>query len=126
MSPKNTPGVIFDVRHRLTLSITYAIQGKGFGQVLEGWEINVDWQPSRPHNIGDRLIDHRHLRHRWAAGEPAPRNAATLDFFGNPSDFKSGPTPIPFFAGAAILQTPAPMLLAMQRLSPGRYGQRPN
>ena len=31
----------FDIRHRLTLSLTYAIPGrKGYGQMLEGWEIN--------------------------------------------------------------------------------------
>jgi hypothetical protein len=31
----------FDIRHRLTLSLTYAIPGRpGHGQLLEGWEIN--------------------------------------------------------------------------------------
>ncbi|HVN18476.1 MAG TPA: TonB-dependent receptor [Dongiaceae bacterium] len=31
----------FDIRHRFTLSLTYAIPGrKGYGQMLEGWEIN--------------------------------------------------------------------------------------
>lgn len=31
----------FDIRHRLTLSLTYAIPGrKGYGQMLDGWEIN--------------------------------------------------------------------------------------
>ncbi len=31
----------FDVRHRLTLSLTYAIPGKkGYAQTLEGWELN--------------------------------------------------------------------------------------
>ncbi len=31
----------FDIRHRLTVSLTYAIPGrKGFGQMREGWEIN--------------------------------------------------------------------------------------
>jgi len=41
MFAKEYAGVILMFRHRLTLSITYAIPGKkGFGQVLEGWEIN--------------------------------------------------------------------------------------
>ena len=32
----------FDIRHRLTVSLTYAIPGrKGFGQMREGWEINT-------------------------------------------------------------------------------------
>ena len=31
----------YDLRHRGTLSVTYAIPGrKGFGQMLEGWAIN--------------------------------------------------------------------------------------
>ncbi len=31
----------FDIRHRLTVSLTYAIPGrKGYGQMAEGWEIN--------------------------------------------------------------------------------------
>jgi hypothetical protein len=31
----------FDVRHRLTLSLTYAIPAKkGYAQALEGWELN--------------------------------------------------------------------------------------
>src|ERR1700728_2357704 len=31
----------FDIRHRLTLSLTYAIPGRtGHGQMLEGWEVN--------------------------------------------------------------------------------------
>ena len=32
----------FDIRHRLTVSLTYAIPGrKGFGQMAEGWELNT-------------------------------------------------------------------------------------
>ena len=31
----------FDIRHRLTVSLTYAVPGRrGFGQLREGWEIN--------------------------------------------------------------------------------------
>src|SRR5205814_3662934 len=48
----------FDTRHRLTLSFTYAIPGrKGFGQMLEGWEINSivtleSGQPGGPIDMG--------------------------------------------------------------------------
>ena len=32
----------FDIRHRFTLSLDYAIPGrKGFGQLLEGWSVNT-------------------------------------------------------------------------------------
>jgi len=37
----NTPTAIFDIRQRLTFHSLYAIPGrKGYGQALEGWEIN--------------------------------------------------------------------------------------
>ena len=41
----------FDVRHRFTLTATYDIPGvKGFGQLLEGWELNaiVNVQSAQP------------------------------------------------------------------------------
>ena len=41
----------FDIRHRLTLSFTYAIPGrKSFAQMLEGWEINsiITLQSAQP------------------------------------------------------------------------------
>ena len=46
----------FDVRHRFTLSATYDIPGiKGYGQVLEGWEINaiVNLQSAQPWRVND-------------------------------------------------------------------------
>jgi Carboxypeptidase regulatory-like domain/TonB dependent receptor-like, beta-barrel len=42
----NNPGALygnsdFDIRHRFTLSVNYALPGrKGFGQLLEGWAVN--------------------------------------------------------------------------------------
>ncbi len=91
----------FDMRHRLTLSLTYAIPGrKGAGQMLEGWELNsiVTVQSSQPWGPIDLGTD--------AAGTgPLPVSPPAFapnrwDFYGRPSDFKSGPTSIPFFAGS--------------------------
>jgi hypothetical protein len=91
----------FDIRHRLTLSLTYAIPGKkGFGQMLEGWEINTiaTLESSQPWGPIDLTTDLTGL-----GGLPVSPPQATpqrWDFFGKPSDFKSGPTPIPFFPGS--------------------------
>jgi len=83
----------FDVRHRLTVTASYELPGiKGHGQLLEGWKLNtiVTVQTSQPWLMfdthddistgGTQLGD---LNDRW-------------DFFGNPSDFKSGSSSIPF------------------------------
>jgi hypothetical protein len=83
----------FDVRHRLTLTGTYNIPGiKGFGQVLEGWQLNsiLTVQSAQPWTINDYGNDFSgtlgtgsHSQDRW-------------DFFGNPSDFKGTQNSIPF------------------------------
>jgi hypothetical protein len=88
----------FDIRHRLTVSLTYAIPGrKGFGQMAEGWEINTiaTLASAQPWGVIDLSSDLTGL-----GGLPVSPPQATpmrWDFFGNPSDFKSGPTPIPHF-----------------------------
>jgi hypothetical protein len=89
----------FDVRHRLTLSLTYALPGKkGYGQMLEGWEINTiaTLQSSQFWGPIDLTTDVAAL-----GGLPVSPPQATpqrWDFFGKPSDFKSGPQPLPYFA----------------------------
>ncbi len=97
----------FDIRHRLTLSLTYAIPGrKGVGQLLEGWEINsiVTLQSPQYWGVIDEGTD--------AAGTgplpvSPPANAPIRwDYYGRPSDFKSGPTPIPFFPGSGNASAP--------------------
>jgi hypothetical protein len=88
----------FDVRHRLTLSLTYALPGKkGYGQMLEGWEINSIATIASPQYWGpiDLTTDISGL-----GGLPVSPPQGTpqrWDFFGSPSDFKSGPVPIPHF-----------------------------
>jgi hypothetical protein len=107
----------FDVRHRLTLSLTYAIPGKkGYGQMLEGWEINSIATLASPQYWGpiDLTSDVAAL-----GGLPVSPPQATpqrWDFFGKPSDFKSGSTPLPFFPGtsnpACVALATTPGLLA--------------
>jgi hypothetical protein len=83
----------FDIRHRLTVSLTYLVPGKkGFGQMLEGWQINTITAVSgaQPWGVMDAGTDVSltgELNDRW-------------DFFGNPKDFKSTTTGIPFFPGS--------------------------
>jgi hypothetical protein len=91
----------FDVRHRLTLSLTYAVPGrKGYGQALEGWELNsiVTLQSPQYWGAMDEGTD--------AAGigplpvSPPANSPIRWDFFGNTEDFKSGPTGIPKYTVA--------------------------
>src|SRR5271169_1940029 len=90
----------FDVRNRFTLSLTYAIPGrKGYAQALEGWEVNsiITLQSSQYWGPMDEGTD--------AAGigplpvSPPANSPIRWNFFGNPDDFKSEPTGIPFFPG---------------------------
>ena len=81
----------FDIRHRLTLTTTYAIPGKkGFGQLLEGWKINsiVQLQSPQPWLVNDGGNDFS------GSGDTADR----WNFYGNPSDFKSGSSSFPYCA----------------------------
>ena len=86
------------MRHRFTLSLTYAIPGRnGYGQMLEGWELNsiVTLQTPQfwgPIDLGTDASGVGPLPVSPPANEPI-----RWGFFGKPSDFKSGPTPIPYF-----------------------------
>lgn len=92
----------FDVRHRLTLSLTYAIPGaKGYGQLLEGWEINTIATLASPQYWGPIDLTSGLDGLGNLPVSPPQANPMRWDFFGNPDDFKSGPTPIPFFAGTS-------------------------
>jgi hypothetical protein len=89
----------FDMRQRLTISLTYAIPGrKSPGQMLEGWEINSiatieSAQPWGPIDLSSGIAGIGNL-----PVNPPQATPMRWDFFGRPSDFKSGPTGIPFFA----------------------------
>jgi hypothetical protein len=79
----------FDIRHRFTLTTTYQLPGiKGFGQLLEGWKLNsiVTIAGPQPWNIFDASNNFT------GSGDKADR----WDFFGNPGDFKSGSSSIPY------------------------------
>jgi len=79
----------FDVRNRFTLTASYELPGrKGFGQLLEGWKLNsiVSIQSAQPWNIFDTANNFS------GSGDKADR----WDFFGNPADFKSGSSSIPY------------------------------
>ena len=81
----------YDMRNRLTISFEYLIPGrKGFGQMLQGWQINsiisiYGAQPFGVMDAGTDVSQTGELNDRW-------------DFFGNPSDFHSTPTGIPYYA----------------------------
>jgi hypothetical protein len=86
----------FDIRHRGTFSLNYAIPGRsGFGQMLKGWELNsiVTLQTGQPWGGRDTTND---FTGNGQVGELASFGQP-WNFFGNPSDFTSGPNAIPFF-----------------------------
>jgi len=92
----------FDMRHRLTLSLTYAIPGrKSFAQLLEGWQLTsiVTLDSAQPWGVIDLGTD---VAGTGALPFNPPANSVNRwDFFGNPNAFTSGPTGIPFSAGSS-------------------------
>jgi hypothetical protein len=77
----------FDIRHRFTLSLNYAIPGrKGYGQMLEGWAVNsiVLIQSGLPWGLADTHDDFSGTNE---IGNSTQARAEQWDFFGNPSDF---------------------------------------
>lgn len=92
----------FDMRHRLTASLTYLVPGKtGSWQMLEGWELNsvATLESAQPWGPIDLTTDISGL-----GGLPVSPPQGTpmrWDFFGTPSDFKSGPEPVPYYPGTS-------------------------
>lgn len=92
----------FDIRHRFTLSLTYAIPGRtGHGQMLEGWEINSITTLQSPQHWGP--IDLGTDAAGTGALPVSPPATAPIrwSFYGKTSDFKStkGGDGIPYFGG---------------------------
>jgi hypothetical protein len=90
----------FDVRHRFTLSATYDIPGiKGYGQVLEGWQINtiVNIQSSQPWRVNDGGNNFNGTND----------NADLWNFTGNPASFKSGFNSLPYCTATDLAGTGA-------------------
>ena len=95
----------FDLRHRFTATVTYALPGRrGFAQMLEGWQINsiVTLQTGQYWGMLDTGNDY--------SGTNETNNIPAAlgehwDFFGKPSDFKSNQNSIPFCFGGSCTQT---------------------
>jgi hypothetical protein len=105
---------IFDIRHRLTLSTTYAIPGrKGLGQLLQGWELNsvVTLQSASPWGAQDFTNDFsgtNQVNELDSYGQP-------WNFFGNPNDFKAGRNvATPCWAGSGGSAIPTPCSLGAE------------
>jgi hypothetical protein len=110
----------FDIRQRFTLSLTYAIPGRsGFGQMLQGWELNSIVTLQSPQFWGPIDLGTDASGTGPLPVSPPANAPIRWSFFGKPSDFKSGPTAIPFFAGASNAAC-ANQALAVDGGTPGR------
>jgi len=82
-----------DVRHRLTLSLTYALpQKKSFAQLLQGWKINTiaNLQSALPWSVSDTTDD--------ISGVGSKTDK--WNFYGNSSAFSGlGYAAVPFYSG---------------------------
>jgi hypothetical protein len=110
----------FDIRHRFTLSLNYALPGKkGFGQMLEGWGINsiVLINSGLPWGLADVSDD-------FSGTNEIANSTQGLgeqwNFYGNPKDFtpvhgwtdtnggilSGGSGGVPFFQGGGTVAAP--------------------
>jgi Carboxypeptidase regulatory-like domain len=86
----------YDIRHRFTFELTYAIPGlKSPGQLLQGWVLNsiLTWQTATPWAVQDTNNDFSGTG-EVNGGDTWGEN---WNFAGNPKDFTAGPNGIPFF-----------------------------
>jgi hypothetical protein len=92
----------FDIRHRLTVSLTYAIPGrKGFGQMREGWEINSIITLESPQYWGPIDLGTNAAGVGPLPVSPPANSPIRWSFYGKTSDFKSQKgVGIPYFSGA--------------------------
>ena len=105
----------FDIRHRFTLTLDYALPGKkGFGQLLEGWSVNsvVLVTSGLPWGLSDQSDDFSGTN---VINTQAQSFGEQWNFFGNPSDFtpvhgftdtnggwQNGGGGLPFFPGGGV------------------------
>ena len=96
----------FDIRHRATISLTYAIPGKkSRSQLFDGWQINsiVTLQTGQPWSPRDTNANHDF------SGTGAISNGSTRaerwNFYGTATDFTSGPNGIPYCNGPSNCTT---------------------
>ena len=109
----------FDMRHRFTISGTYALPGrKGFAQMMQGWSVNTAAliQTGTPWGINDTTTDFAGVGEAFARDNPQTNEGMQWNFYGNPSDFEAvhnfdgvtpgptGVTGIPFFKGTSNAQ----------------------
>jgi hypothetical protein len=94
-----------DARHRLSATVTYDLPGiKGFGQVLEGWEINaiVSYQSPLPWNAADGIYPGPPGNNFGGTAE----NSDRWNISGPASSFPSGLSSIPYcFGGSCTIAT---------------------
>jgi hypothetical protein len=102
----------FDIRHRFTLSVNYAIPGrKGFAQLLEGWSVNsiVTVESGSPWGVNDQTSD---FTGTGESANPIGNIGEPWYFYGNKSDFtpvhgwsdtnggwQTGGGGVPYFSG---------------------------
>ena len=97
----------FDIRQRLTASITYAFPSKkGYAQMMEGWEINSIVTLDSPQPWGTIDLGTNASGTGSLATSPPEFGPDRWNFYGRTSDFKAKPTPIPFFAGSGNPSSP--------------------
>jgi hypothetical protein len=91
----------FDIRHRLTLSLTYAIPGRpGHGQLLEGWEINTITTLESPQFWGPIDLGTDAAGTGSLPVSPPATAPIRWSFYGKTSDFKSQKgVGIPYYGG---------------------------
>jgi hypothetical protein len=106
----------FDIRHRFTFSVDYAIPGrKGFGQLMEGWAINsiVTIETGAVWGVNDQSND---FSGTGESANPIGSIGEQWVFTGTPADFtpihgwtdtNGGTGGVPFFDGSAALPFPS-------------------
>lgn len=89
----------FDLRHRFTFEISYALPSKkSFGQLLQGWQLNSvvtlqSGSPWSPKDLSNDLLGTGETSNFSYYGE-------TWNFSGNPADYTSPLNPVPCWAGS--------------------------